>query len=103
MTTAAVRDLTHANPQAPEASDASGQSAQTFTVEVLVKRGNEERRAIARGRDIYAFTAPLVVEAMGRVVAGEVKSAGVFTAGEAFDPRRFLEALCPRHMTLEIR
>lgn len=103
MTAVAVRDLNDPNPQAPVASDESGLSPQTFVVDVLVRRGNEERRAIASGRDIYGFTAPLVVEAMERVLAGEVTSAGVFTAGEAFDARDFLASLSPGHLSLEIR
>jgi len=103
MTVAAVKDLTDPNQLAPTASDESGRSSQTFLVEVLVRRGGEERRAVASGRDIYAFSAPLVVEAMARVVSGLVKTAGVFTAGEAFDARDFLASLCPDHLSLEIR
>ena len=103
MTVAAVKDLTGPAPLAPTASDDSGRSSQTFVVEVVVRRGSEERRAVASGRDIYAFTAPLVVEALERVLRGEVKTAGVFTAGEAFDARDFLAALCPEHLLLEIR
>lgn len=103
MTVAAVKDLTAPDPLAPTVSDDSGRSSQTFVVEVVVRRGSEERRAVASGRDIYAFTAPLVVEALERVLRGEVKTAGVFTAGEAFDARDFLAALCPKHLLLEIR
>ncbi|UUZ68579.1 hypothetical protein LP416_00690 [Polaromonas sp. P2-4] len=103
MTVAAVKDLTYPNQLAPTASDESGRSSQTFLVEVVVRRGGEERRAVASGRDIYAFSAPLVVEAMARVVSGQVKQAGVFTAGEAFDARDFLASLCPGHLSLEIR
>ncbi|MDO8770160.1 MAG: saccharopine dehydrogenase NADP-binding domain-containing protein [Burkholderiaceae bacterium] len=102
MTVAAVKDLTATNPLAPTASDDSGRSSQTFLVEVVVRRGNEERRAVARGRDIYALTAPLVAEAMERVLRGEVQTAGVFTAGEAFDARDFLASLCPEHLSLDI-
>jgi len=103
MTTTAVKDLVAPNPMAPVPSDESGLSSQTFLVEVLVRRGGEERRAVARGRDIYGFTAPLVVEAMARVVAGGVRAAGVFTAGEAFDARDFLASLVPGHLSLEMR
>src|SRR5690606_7342684 len=44
----------------PEAIDESGRSGQTFLVDVAVRTGSETRRLIARGQDIYAFTAPLV-------------------------------------------
>ena len=43
------------------------------------------------------------MEALARVMRGEVKTAGVFTAGQAFDARDFLVALCPEHLSLEIR
>lgn len=101
MTRAAVADLTDPDAAAPEAADDTGRSAQTFLVEVVVRRRGEERRAIARGRDIYAVTAPLVVEAARRVVAGLVRVPGVFAAGEAFDARDFLTSLTPEPLSLE--
>jgi saccharopine dehydrogenase-like NADP-dependent oxidoreductase len=102
MTARAVQDLTAPSALAPVPSDDSGRSSQTFVVEVVARRGSEERRAIASGRDIYAFTAPLVVEALERVVSGRVSKAGVFTAGEAFDARDFLASLSPDHLAIEI-
>ena len=53
----------------------------------------QTRRATAHGRDIYAITAPLVVEAMQRIVEGRSKATGVVAPGEAFDARDFLESL----------
>ncbi|WP_431096791.1 saccharopine dehydrogenase family protein [Polaromonas aquatica] len=102
MTARAVQDLTAPSSLAPVSSDDSGRSSQTFVVEVVARRGSEERRAVASGRDIYAFTAPLVVEALERVVSGEVAKTGVFTAGEAFDARDFLASLSPDHLAIEI-
>jgi saccharopine dehydrogenase-like protein len=99
-----IDDLHDASTPPPQAVDASGRSAQIFVVEVLARRGREERRAMARGRDIYAFTAPLVVEAMKRVLAGEAHvAAGVVAPGEVFDARAFLEALRPELSALELR
>lgn len=103
MTTTAVKDLTDPDHSAPVASDDSGRSSQTFVVDVLARKDSEERRATASGRDIYAFTAPLVVEAMVRVIEGRVKKAGVFTAGQAFDTRDFLASLSPEHLSVDIR
>jgi hypothetical protein len=82
MTRAAVDDLSRPDLSPPEAADGSGRSAQTFLVEVVVRRGGEERRAAASGRDIYAMSAPLVVEAARRVVTGLVETPGAFSAGE---------------------
>lgn len=102
MTVAAVKDLADPDLSPPAAVDASGRSSQTFRVEVVARSGGMERRAAASGRDIYAISAPLVVEATERVVRGLVHTAGVLTAGEAFDARDFLESLCPEHLSLEM-
>jgi hypothetical protein len=83
--------------------DLSPPPAQTFLVEVVARAGSEERRAVAKGRDIYAITAPLVVEATQRVVSMRGKTPGVFGAGEIFEARDFLKSLCPAHLTIEIQ
>jgi short subunit dehydrogenase-like uncharacterized protein len=92
LTVEAARDL-H-SPETPAPAD-RGRSDQTFLVDVVVRAGGEERRAIANGRDIYAVTAPLVVEATRRLLAGDSPATGVLTPGEAFDARDFLAALAP--------
>lgn len=102
MTRAAVDDLSDPDASPPEAVDASGRSDQTFLVEVVVRRRGEERRAVASGRDIYAISAPLVVEAARRVVSGLVKTPGAFTAGQAFDARDFLASLSPEPLSLRL-
>ncbi|GHG82451.1 hypothetical protein [Comamonas sp. JC664] len=84
------RNSEHGPP--PTAADASGRSAQRFLVEVRARRGEEERRIVASGRDIYAFTAPLVVEATERVLSGELPP-GVRAPGEVFDAADFLHSL----------
>src|SRR6516165_2133808 len=55
------------------------------------------------GRDIYAVTAPIVVEATGRAIKGLVRATGVRSAGEAFDAREFLESLSPAHFSIEFQ
>jgi hypothetical protein len=57
---------------------------------------------VASGRDIYAISAPLVVEAARRVVGGQVKTPGAFSAGEAFDARDFLTSLSPEPLSLSL-
>jgi hypothetical protein len=79
----------------PVAADASGRSAQQFLVEVVVEREGRTRRASASGRDIYAITAPLVGEAVERILAGRLLRHGLGAAGELFDARDFLRALAP--------
>jgi short subunit dehydrogenase-like uncharacterized protein len=99
---AALSDLQDPATPPPTASDESGRSAQTFLVDVMARKGAERRRATAHGRDIYAFTAPLVVEAVQRVLDGGVHARGAFAPGEIFDAKAFLEALASEHLTLEI-
>jgi len=98
-----LADLNDPATPAPVAADESGRSSQLFLVEAVARKGGEERRAIARGRDIYAFTAPLVVEAAERVVDGRCRGTGVLAAGEAFDAQDVLRALTPEHLSLELR
>ena len=91
------------DPQTPPpVVDASGRSPQTFMVDVLVRKDGRTRRATAQGRDIYAVSAPLIVEAMERVVDGRGRAGGAFAPGQAFDARDFLASLSPQHLTLAI-
>ncbi|MFD6025112.1 saccharopine dehydrogenase family protein [Streptomyces griseoluteus] len=101
MTTEAVRDIAAPHTPAPIAADDSGRSDQTFLVDVLVRSGGSERRATASGQDIYAVTAPLVTEALERVLTGRVKTRGLASAGEIFDASDFLHALAP-HVVLDL-
>jgi hypothetical protein len=79
-----------------------GRSRQHFLVEAVARRGDRERRAIARGQDIYAFTAPLVVEAAERIITGNGAQRGAFALAAAFEPRTFLGALTHCYPSLEI-
>jgi short subunit dehydrogenase-like uncharacterized protein len=85
-----IRD-THTPP--PEASDAQGRSAQRFEMVVQAGEGAGARRAIARGQDIYAVSAPLVVEAAERMLKPHFDRRGALALGEAFDARDFLKAI----------
>jgi len=97
-----LRDLRDSATPPPEAADESGRSAQIFVVEVVVRKGNITRRAIAQGRDIYGFTAPLVVEAVERILDGRVRGSGALAPGEAFEAGDFLRALTPEYLALEL-
>jgi short subunit dehydrogenase-like uncharacterized protein len=102
LNTAPLRDLSDPRTPAPTATDERRRSDQTFLVDVIARNGTSIRRAIARGRDIYAFTAPLVVEAAQRVLAEPVPQGGVYAPGELFDAVDFLRALEPEDLSLEI-
>ncbi|MEU9497483.1 NAD(P)H-binding protein [Streptomyces sp. NPDC048196] len=100
MTTAAVTDVLAPDAEPPVPIDAKGRSQQTFLVEVVARAGDTERRATARGQDIYHVSAPLVVEAVRRILDGRVRTAGAAAPGEIFDAADFLRALAP-HLTVE--
>jgi short subunit dehydrogenase-like uncharacterized protein len=100
MNLAPLRDLRNPATPAPVAADDSGRSAQRFVVDVRVRRGNRVDRAIASGRDIYAVTAPLLVEALQRILNGRVHGNGALAAGQAFDPRDFLDVLAATAITV---
>jgi len=99
---APLNDLRDPATGPPQAADAMGRSAQRFLVEAVVRREDLERRATASGRDIYAVTAPLVVEAVQRIVGGEVLQRGVRALGSLVDARGFLDALVARYSSLEV-
>ncbi|MFI6578027.1 saccharopine dehydrogenase NADP-binding domain-containing protein [Nocardiopsis sp. NPDC050513] len=95
---AALRDP--ATP-GPEPVDAAGRSAQRFAVDVRVRVDGTERRALATGQDIYAVSAPLVVEAVVRLLDGRGRAAGALAPGQAFDAADFLAALSPEPLRVE--
>jgi len=99
MAVEAARDL--AGEGTPTPTDALGRSDQLFVVDVVVRAGDVEHRATARGRDIYAVTAPLAVEAVERILAGRTRTTGVASAGAMFDAADFLRALAP-HVSVDL-
>ena len=70
-----------------------GRSAQQFVVDVVVRRGSDTRRISGAGRDIYAVTAPIVVEGAVRLLDGRHRGPGAMAPGEAFDAGDVLAAL----------
>jgi short subunit dehydrogenase-like uncharacterized protein len=92
-----LRDLRDPTTPPPTPADETGRSAQIFMMDVVARKGSETRRVIAQGRDIYAFTAPLVVEAAQRILDGAVEKRGVFAPGSMFDALNFLQSLDPKY------
>ncbi len=101
MTVEAAREVLAPDTPAPVAVDEHGRSAQTFLVDVVVRSGGAERRAVASGQDIYAVSAPLAVEAVHRILTGQTRTVGVASAGAIFDAPDFLRALSA-HISLEL-
>ena len=69
------------------------QEPETFEVDVRVRRAGEERRLTASGKDIYAVSAPLAVEAAERLLTNRYNVTGVASAGAMFDAPDFLASL----------
>lgn len=93
LNTAALDDLRDATTPPPSTADASGRSAQRFVVDVVVRRGSSTRRISGSGRDIYAVSAPIVVEGAVRLLDGSHHGPGALAPGEAFDAGDLLAAL----------
>ncbi|QNP47611.1 saccharopine dehydrogenase family protein [Diaphorobacter aerolatus] len=102
LTANAREDVRSADTPPPFASDEQGRSAQQFLLEVVVTDARGTRRASASGQDIYAVSAPIVVEAAMRLLAPDFKNYGALALGQAFDARHFLNALAPEPLTLSI-
>ncbi len=98
----ALDDIHNPATPPPEAADESGRSPQRFIVDVVVRRAGEEKRITARGRDIYAFSAPLVCEACMRLLESRFNNPGAQPPGAILDAKRVLSALVPDYLTVEM-
>src|SRR5690242_10858868 len=88
-----LRDIHDPKTPSPTASDERGRSSPTSLVDVVARKGFEDGHASACGRDIYAISAPIVVEAAQRIVTGLANKSGVVAPGEVVDAPQFLESL----------
>lgn len=88
-----LTDIRNEETPEPKAADKKNRSSQIFCMEVVAVKGNKQRTITAQGIDIYAVTAPLIVEALKRILTGRIQKQGVTTLGEAFDATDFLNAL----------
>jgi len=98
----ALGDVRDPTTPAPKAADATGRSPQRFVVDAVVTNDGNTRRITARGRDIYAFSAPLVCEVTARLLDGRFSSVGAQPPGAIFDAEEVLSALTPDHLSFEI-
>lgn len=101
MNLIAVQDVRDPGTPTPTAVDENGRSAQRYVVDVQVRRHGHSRRATAQGQDIYAVSAPLIVEALVRILDGRAKAVGVVAPGQAFDAADFLNSLTALEWVLD--
>lgn len=97
----ALRDVRAAETPAPVV-DETGRSPQRFVVEVVATSRGRTRRVVAKGRDIYAFSAPLICEVAERLLRPGFTHAGAFAPGAILGARDVLSALQPDHLTFDI-
>jgi len=93
MNEAPLQDLGRADTPPPVASGANGRSSQSFAMDVYAQGDGISKRIAAFGFDIYAVSAPLVVEACLRVLSTPPRQGGAYAPAELFDSREFLDAL----------
>lgn len=99
---ASLQEIRDANTPPPAAQDAQGRSAQRFEMVVRARQGDTRRTAVARGQDIYAVSAPLVVEAAARMLRPDFDRNGALALAQAFDARDFLAALSPEPLAVAL-
>ena len=97
----ALDDIRDSKTPPPKPADAAGRSAQQFVVDAVVRREGRTRRIIARGRDIYAFSASLTCEVTARLVDGRIAGVGAQAPGAILNAQQILSALTPDHLDLE--
>jgi hypothetical protein len=90
---APLRDLQDPATPEPVATSEDGRSDQRFTLDARAWNGAEERRVTASGRDIYAVSAPIVVEAVERICTDPLERGGSFALGQLVDAAAFLQGL----------
>jgi len=100
LTQSSLDEIRDASTPPPAAVDALGRSPQRFEMVVRARQGGQVRQATARGQDIYAVSAPLVVQAAQRLMAPGYARSGALSLGQAVDAGDFLRALCPEHLEL---
>lgn len=103
MNVAPLDDLRDEATPPPSATDERQRSAQQFVVDVTVRCGSHTRRITASGRDIYAITAPIVVEGAVRLLDGRHHGPGARAPGEVFDADDVLAALQSTSSGLTVR
>jgi NAD(P)-dependent dehydrogenase (short-subunit alcohol dehydrogenase family) len=88
----ALEDIRDPTTPLPQPSDASGRSAQRFSLEAQVRRGDQIRRVAVQGRDIYALSAALVSAAVQQILEGDERAIGAQAPGAILDAESVLMA-----------
>jgi len=93
LSRAALDDIHDDATPPPTAVDDTGRSAQQFELLVQLVQDGIVKKAGVRGQDIYAATAPIVIEAASRLMALSTRRSGALSLAQAIDPLEMLRAL----------
>ena len=96
----AIDDIGSEETPEPRPVDKKRRSSQHFCMQVVATKDSISHTIIAQGQDIYAVTAPLVVETVKRIFIGNFKTNGVTTLGQTFDASDFLKSLVSDDITI---
>ena len=77
----------------PEGPSGEDRAAARFTIVCDVTRGQQKRRGVIRGSDVYGLTAASVARGAQIAAEGGISASGGLAPSQAFDPRKFLKGL----------
>jgi short subunit dehydrogenase-like uncharacterized protein len=77
----------------PEGPSDSDRSAARFTIVCEVTRGQDRRRGVIRGSDVYGLTAAAVAQGAIAAARGAIPASGGLAPSQAFEPTTFLRGL----------
>jgi hypothetical protein len=89
----ALNDIRDATTPPPIAVDDIGRSAQRFELVVRIKQHGMTKTSGVRGQDIYAVTAPIVIDAALLLLEPDYRRCGALALAEAVDPNELLGLL----------
>ncbi|QBD78756.1 NAD-dependent epimerase/dehydratase family protein [Ktedonosporobacter rubrisoli] len=95
MAVATLQEINKPELPQSEAVAADLRSRSSFTIAVQAAAGSQECFGVARGVDIYGITAPIIVEAVQRLLAPGAGRVGALAPSEAFESALFLDTLQP--------
>lgn len=100
MTLSTLQEFRAVDPVVAANTHAEARKMTDFAVLVEARHGNGIRRIIARGKDIYGFTATMMGTAVDHLAGGQAR-AGVLSPAQLFEADAFLQALASQGLTLE--
>jgi short subunit dehydrogenase-like uncharacterized protein len=99
MTLSTLQEFRTIDPVVAASTDAETRKMTDFAVLVEAHHGNGIRRMLARGKDIYGFTATMMGTAIERLASGSAR-AGVLSPAQLFQADTFLQALARQGLIL---